>query len=184
MVMGSKKRMGRGCAAMVLPMVLGAMLTRGADAQTNASADDKHFLKEIAEDSNFEIKTGQLAIEKGTSQDVKAYGAMLVRDHTELKRQIRSADAAAKVPPAGSDSMTLADHAEYDKLKLLSGDAFEKAFIKGLVKGNDEIQKDEKAEAVNSTLAPEKSLAAHSADLDTKHADKAKLLAQAHHMQP
>ena len=135
MAFQGRRRMGTGLRAMVLPMVFGAgaMLVQRAGAQTNASSDDKHFLKEIAEDSNFEIKTGQLAMQKGTSQDVKAYGAMLVHDHTELKRQIRSADAAAKVTPVGSDSMSLSDHAEYDKLKLLSGDTFEKVFIQGLV---------------------------------------------------
>ena len=48
------------------------------------------------------------------------------------------------------------------------------------MKGNDEIQKDEKSEAADSQMAAVKRLAAHSAALDTKHAEKAKELATAH----
>ena len=82
--------------------------------------------------------------------------------------------------PCSADSLALSDRASYTKLQLLSGDRFDQAYIKGLVKGNDAIQKDEKAEAADSPMPAVKKLAARSAALDAKHAEKAKELATAH----
>ncbi len=169
-------------AAMLLPVLFGAGAALAQDPG-GVTARDKHFLTEISEDSNFEIRTAQLALQKSVSGDVKQYATMILHDHTELKKQIRSTDQAAAVAPASPGSMTLAEHAEYDKLKLLSGDDFDKSYIKGLVQGNEDIQKDEKAEAGGSSVPAVKSLAQRSAELDTKHAAKAKQLAQAHNVQ-
>ena len=166
-------------AALTLPLVLG---TAAAFAQGNVSDQDKHFLQELTKDSNYEIKTAQLALQKSSSQDVKAYANMLIHDHTGLERQISKIDTAEKITPESAGSMTIADHAKYDEMKLLSGESFDKTFIKGLLKGNDEIQKDEKSEAADSTVRTIKELAKRSAELDTKHADKAKELAQAHNI--
>ena len=182
MAMSKQTVMGRGLSvavAMLLPMVLGTghVVAQVSGAPTDL---DKHFLTEIAQDSNYEIKTGQLALKKSQSADVKAYATMLIHDHTQLKQQIKVADATAKVTPSGADSLSLSDRASYTKLELLSGDTFDQAYLKGLVKGNDEIQKDEKAEATESAMPAVKKLAAHSAALDMKHAEKAKELATAH----
>ena len=162
-----------------------ALTVAGAKAlaQSGPSDQDKHFLEEIAKDSNYEIKTSQLALEKSQSADVKQYATMVIHDHTQLKRQIQAANTAAQVKPVSAGSMTVADHATVTELDVLSGDSFDKAFIKHLVKGNDEIQRDEKSEAADSSLAPVKSLAEHSTALDTKHAAKARQLAQAHNVQ-
>ena len=171
-------------ALMVLALTLGAGRAIAQTAtQSGPSDQDKHFLEEIAQDSNFEIKTSQLALQKSQSADVKQYATMVIHDHTQLKRQIQAADVAAKVTPVSAGSMSVGDHASVTKLEILSGDSFDKAYIKELVKGNDEIQRDEKSEAAGSSLAPVKSLAEHSAALDTKHAEKAKQLAQAHNVQ-
>ena len=175
----TRRKTGLRIVGIVLPLVLGAGV---ALAQSNPSEQDKHFLKELTQDSNYEIKTAQMALEKSKSQDVKTYATMLIHDHTELKRQISKVDVAAKITPETAGSMTLADHTKYNELKLLSGDTFDKSFIKGLVKGNDEIQKDEKAEATESSLPSVKNLATRSAELDTKHSEKAKALAQAHNV--
>ena len=179
-----RKRTGRGrgmtVAAMLLPMVLGVGKAIAQAGGRGPTDQDKHFLTEIAQDSNYEIKTGQLALKKSQSADVKAYATMLIHDHTQLKQQIRVADTAASVTLSGADSLSIADRASYTKLELLSGDSFDQAYIKGLIKGNDEIQKDEKAVAADSAVPAVKKLAAHSAALDTKHAEKAKELAAAH----
>ena len=166
-------------AAAVLPWVLGASAALGQAAGT-VSDQDKSFLKEIDQDSNYEIQTAHLALEKSGSADIKQYATMLIHDHTQLKQQIKLADSAAKVTPVSAGSMSLSDKASYEKLKLMKGDSFDKSYIKGLVKGNEEIQKDEKAEAGGSSVAAVKKLATRSAELDTKHAEKAKQLAQAH----
>ena len=168
-------------AVLFLAMGLGmGVALEQTSNSTGASSQDKQFLKDLGQDSNFEIKTAQLALQKSPSQDVKAYAHMLIADHTRLKQQVASADRVAGVTPIAADDMTVADHAKLEELKLLSGESFDKSYIKGLVKGNEDIQKEEKSEASDSSLAPVKALAARSAEIDTKHAEKAKQLAQAH----
>ena len=164
----------------MLALTLGTSL---ATAQSNSSVSDqdKKFLHDLGEDSNFEIQSAQLALRKSQSADVKEYAHMIIADHTRLKQQLASADKTAGLSP--TNGMSISDHAELEKLKLLSGKSFDDSYIKGLVKGNEDIQKMEKSEASDSTVVPIKSLAQHSADIDTKHADKAKQLAQAHNLQ-
>ncbi len=164
---------------LMLALALGTGL---AKAQTsNASTQDKKFLHDLGEDSNFEIQSAQLALKKSPSVDVKEYARMIISDHTRLKQQLAAADKTAGVSPTSGMSVT--DHAELEKLKLLSGKSFDESYIKGLVKGNEDIQKMEKSETSDSTVAPIKSLAQRSAEIDTKHADKAKQLAGAHNIQ-
>ncbi len=179
-----QNRTGTTAAAILLAVTLGAGALAPAHAQSGPSDQDRHFLEEIAQDSNFEIKTSQLALQKSQSADVKQYATMVVRDHTRLKQQISATETAAQVKPVSAGSLSVGDRATVAKLELLSGDAFDKAYIKELVKGNDQILNDEKSEASGSSLASIKSLAERSATLDTKHAEKAKQLAQAHNIQP
>ncbi len=172
----------RAGAGLVAAMVLGAGVAMG-QAAAGVSDQDTHFLKEIDQDSNYEIETAKLALKKSASADIKQYATMLIHDHTQLKQQIKTADGVAKVTPVSATSMSLSDKASFEKLKLMKGDSFDKAYIKGLVKGNEAIQKDEKSEAADSSVPAVKKLATHSAAMDTKHADKAKQLAQAHGVQ-
>lgn len=174
-------RFATALAATLLTCSLG---TIAAPAQAATASDqDKAFLKDTTEDSNYEIKTGQLALQKSQSADIKQYATMLIHDHTALKQQATAADTAAHVKPESAGSMSVSDSAEYLKLKLLSGNTFDESYIKTLVKGNQEAVDKTKAEANDSKIPAVKKLALHRAELDTKHTDKAKQLAQAHHIQ-
>ncbi len=146
------------------------------------STQDSQFLQDLAQDSNFEIGTSQMALQKSRSADVRQYARMVIHDHTLLKQRIQSADRDANLPPVSATSMDSEDQTVYDNLKGLSGSDFDQAYIKQLIKGNDKIQKEEKSEASDSGVPSVKSLAAKSAAIDTKHADKAKQLAQAHNI--
>ena len=153
-------------------------------AKAQATDQDKAFLKDTVEDSNYEIKTGRLALQKSSSADIKQYATMLIHDHTLLKQQAIAAETAAHVKPESAGSMSVSDNAEYLKLKLLSGDTFNESYIKTLVKGNQEAVDKTKAEASDSKIPAVKKLAEHRNALDTKHTEKAKQLATAHHIQP
>ncbi len=167
------------CMAMALALSTGAAHAQAAQA----SSQDKDFLKDTAEDSNYEIKTAQLALKKSPSADVKTYARMLIQDHTQLNHQVTVADKAAGVEPVSAGSMSVSDRAEYTKLELLSGKTFDESYIKTLAKGNEEAVNKTKAEASGSGIPAVKQLAAKRAALDTKHTDKAKQLAQAHGVQ-
>ncbi len=172
------KRFGRPVAiALALAMGTGV-------AMAQASTQDKQFLKETAQDSNFEIKTGQLALQKSQSEDVKRYATMVIHDHTQLKPEIRSADSAAGVEPISPGSMSVEDDAKYAEMKVLTGNTFDETYIKGLVKGNAQAVQEAQSEASDSSVPAVKKLAVRRAALDSKHTERAKQLAQAHNIQP
>ncbi len=166
-------------AAVALALSLGTGI-----ALAQANDNDKSFLKDTAQDSNFEIKTGRLALSKSSSADVKAYATMVIHDHTQLLSGIRAADKAAGVQPVNAGSMDLDDDAKYAELKVLSGKTFDDSYIKGLFKGNADTVQKEKAEYESATIPAVKQVAKRAYDDDTKHAEKAKQLAAAHGVQP
>ena len=78
-----------------------------------------------------DIETGSLAAERGASQEVRQFGAMLARDHKQVRQQGR--DLAAKLhvtptPPAG-DQSAKAQAETMAKLRSLEGAEFDRAFL-------------------------------------------------------
>jgi len=96
-----------------------------------ADKDSQKFIKAAIEANYGEIDAGKLAQEKGKSDAVKQYGAMLVKDHSDAnEKAIRAAKQLGVTPPTGS---AVSAKAEYLKLKVLSGDTFDRSFAKGMV---------------------------------------------------
>src|ERR1700729_2832440 len=61
---------------------------------------DKMFLRKAAEGGIAEVKLGQLAVEKASSDDVKAFGQKMVEDHTKINSDIaRVADSMGVMLP-------------------------------------------------------------------------------------
>ena len=111
-----------------------ALLCMCAVAQntTSASTSDNKFVLSALEGGNAEVELGQLAAQKGSSQDVKQFGQKMVDDHTKLGDQMkRVAEKEGINPP---NTIPPKDRALEAKLKSLSGDAFDTAYIKAMVK--------------------------------------------------
>ena len=88
---------------------------------------DKMFLRSATEGSIAAVKFSQLALEKATSDDVKAFGQKVIDDHTQLNAEMAPvADAMGIRLPK---EMNKADQAEYVKLSALSGSDFETAYL-------------------------------------------------------
>jgi putative membrane protein len=93
---------------------------------------DKMFLRKAAEGGIAEVKFGQLAAQKGSSEDVKAFGQKMVDDHTKLNNEMAEvADSMGVMLPK---SMNKEDQAEYDKLNALSGNDFDMEYLSCMVK--------------------------------------------------
>jgi putative membrane protein len=101
--------------------------------------------------NTWDIETGQLAVEKGTSKEVRDFGAMLARDHANVRQQGR--DLAKKLgvtPTPPADFAMVKDHeAAMKKLRGLSGKAFDKAFFEHEVAYHKAV-----IDAVTTTLLP------------------------------
>ncbi|HEY3731034.1 MAG TPA: DUF4142 domain-containing protein [Steroidobacteraceae bacterium] len=97
---------------------------------------DESFYKEAAEGGLSEVQQGQMAQEKGQSAAVKDFGAMMIRDHSAANEKLKGvADAKGiKLPTMPGAS----EMASIGKLKVLSGDSFDKSYIKGMVKDHED----------------------------------------------
>jgi putative membrane protein len=93
---------------------------------------DKMFLRKAAEGGIAEVKLGQLAAQKASSDDVKAFGQKMVDDHTKLNAEMAQvADSIGVMLPK---SINKEDQAEYDKLNALSGNDFDLEYLSFMVK--------------------------------------------------
>jgi len=98
-----------------------------------------------------DIETGLLAAERGHTKEVRDFGAMLARDHKNVRQQGR--DLAAKLgvtPTPPADDQGAKDHAAAMKqLRGLHGAEFDHAFLRHEVAFHKAV-----IDAVTSTLLP------------------------------
>jgi len=118
---------------------------------------DQDFFKQAAEGGLAEVEAGNLAQTKGTSQAVKDFGAMMVKDHTAANEKLKSVAATENVElPTSSGAMHMASKA---KLEVLSGETFDKAYIKNQVKAHEQTVSLFKKEIASGTDTQGKELA-------------------------
>lgn len=82
--------------------------------------------------NTWDIETGSLAATRAARQDVRDFGAMLVNAHTIVRDSGRALAAKLKVTPTPVPAdfpIKVAHEAAMQKLKGLSGAAFDKAFL-------------------------------------------------------
>ena len=101
--------------------------------------------------NTWDIDTGGMAADRGRTRDVRAFGAMLVRDHHAVQRQGRDLLKKLKVPPTPPKDFAMAkDHdAAMKKLRKLHGKVFDRAFLEHEVAFHKAV-----IDAVTSTLLP------------------------------
>ncbi|MDP9082825.1 MAG: DUF4142 domain-containing protein [Pseudomonadota bacterium] len=99
-----------------------------------ASHPDESFYKNAAEAGISEVEAGTLAQEKGNSAKVKDFGSMMVKDHSAANDKLKALATAKSIDLPKSAS--LAQMATKAKLEVLSGDTFDKSYIKGQIKAH------------------------------------------------
>jgi putative membrane protein len=96
-----------------------------------ASNPDASFYKNAAEGGISEVDAGHLAQDKGTSQKVKDFGAMMVKDHSAANEKLQALASSKNVTlPTTASVGQMATKA---KLDVLSGDTFDKSYVKGQI---------------------------------------------------
>jgi len=99
-----------------------------------ADSPDQDFFKQATQGGLAEIDTGTLAQSKATNQALQDFGAMMVKDHTAANGKLKTiADAEGVDLPSKPSVTHLASKA---KLDVLSGDSFDKAYIKDQVRAH------------------------------------------------
>jgi putative membrane protein len=141
-------------------------------AQKMMSSGDTTFAMKAAQGGMAEVKLGQLAVDKGGSPDVKNFGQRMVDDHTKLNDQMKQVASAQNMTlPTDLDAK---DQATYDRLSKLSGAAFDKAYVRDMVKDHETDIKEFQKEA-NSGKDPQlKQLASTALPILQSHLQMAK----------
>jgi putative membrane protein len=129
-----------------------AMQDSGNNANDTAqSMKDKMFLRHAAEGGMAEVQFGQLAAQKASSDDVKAFGQKMVDDHTMLNNEMAPiADSMGVRTPKGLNKEA---QAEYDKLNGLSGSDFDTEYLTVMVKDHHKDLHEFREEAASTTDA-------------------------------
>ena len=150
-----------------------------AFAQSDASPMDKKFVKEALMGGMAEIQLGQLATQKSSSDDVKQFGQKMVDDHTKLGDQMKTVAGQIGVTPPTTVSPK--DQALMTKLQAMSGDQFDKAYLRAMVKDHEKDDMDFKKEASSGTSQAVKDAASQGDQVVEQHLQMVKELAQKHH---
>src|SRR6202789_4163258 len=101
-----------------------------------ASSPDESFYKHAAEGGIFEVDAGKLAQDKGNSQQVKDFGAMMVKDHSAANEKLKALAASKSITLPTTPSV--GQIAAKTKLDVLSGDTFDKSYVKGQLNAHRE----------------------------------------------
>ena len=131
-------------------MASAALPGASAGAQ-QADLDDPTIVAIFDAANTADMETGALAEKRGSTQEVRDFGAMLVRDHRMVRQQGR--DLAAKLgvtPTPPKDDQSAKDHAAaMARLRSLNGVAFDRAFLQYEAEFHQAV-----ISAIESTLFP------------------------------
>jgi len=159
---------------------------RAAPAPTFA-LDDATIVAIFDAANTWDIETGALAEKKGTTKDIRDFGAMLVHDHTMVRQQGRDLAKKLGVHPTPPKDFAMAkDHeaamktlreakgAEFDRAFLQHEVAFHKAVIDAVTRSLLPSTKNQELKGVETRVAPafQAHMTAAQQKLDALKADK------------
>jgi putative membrane protein len=149
-------------------------------AAASGAMQDKAFVRKALEGGMAEVQMGQIAAEKGSSDDVKQFGQKMVTDHTQLGDQMKQvAQQIGVTPPTG---LSKKDKEEVAKLQTLSGTEFDNAYIMAMVKDHKKDAEDFKSEAQQTQNPTVKQAADQGSQVIDQHLDMIEKIAQSHNV--
>jgi putative membrane protein len=123
-----------------------------------ADSPDSSFIKSAAEGGMSEVELGQLAQQKAMNPAVKGFGAMMVKDHTAANEKLKALAATKQV--GLPDSPSVMQKASKAKLDMMSGDSFDKSYVKGMIDDHKDDIKEFQKEAADGKDPQVKAFAA------------------------
>lgn len=152
-----------------------------AQNTTSPSSSDRKFVQSALEGGQAEVELGQLAALKGSTDDVKQFGEKMVADHTKLGDQMK--EVAQKEGINAPSGIPSKDKALAEKLRGLSGDAFDNAYIKAMVKDHQQDLSEFKKEAESGNDTSVKGAANQAEQVISEHLNLAEEMAKKHNPQ-
>lgn len=115
--------------------LLAAFVAFGGTARAANTLDPQDFVDRASESGIAEVEAGKLAENKAQDPQVKAFAAMMVKDHTAANAELKQLAAALELKTADDASLM-----EQAKAKLLEmrDDSFDKAYAENQVKAHQQ----------------------------------------------
>jgi putative membrane protein len=105
---------------------------------------DARFAVDAADGGMAEVALGQLAEQKAVGQPVKDFGTMMVKDHSKANDQLK--ELAQKKGISLPKSLSDENQKLKNDLSAKSGESFDKAYVKAMIKDHkDDIKKFDEA---------------------------------------
>ena len=105
-------------------------------ANTTGSVSTDAFVSNLTQSGQYEIKAAQIAQKRSRNADVKAFAAMMVKDHTAMDKEMAPLIQAANQKPA--DALDNRRSGFIDHLNSASAADFDKTYIDQQVAGHEE----------------------------------------------
>ena len=156
----------------VKSLSLACVLVVGVSTAALAKTE-KEFISDAIKGDNSEIAMGQLAVDKGGSDPVKAFGRTLIDDHSKAKAQ--ASTVATQIGVSPSDAMSSDAQRAMTKLQKMSGHEFDEEFARVMVEDHQKDIAEFKKEAA-SGHGPVQQLATQTLPTLEKHLQMAKSL--------
>ena len=121
-----------------------------------------------------EVQLGKLAMERGSSQDVKNFGQRMVTDHTKANDDLKQITGTENMTwPADLDAK---DRATMERLEKLSGAEFDRAYIGDMVADHRSDVQEFKRESEHGTDPQLKTFASRTLPVLEDHLQSAESL--------
>ena len=144
--------------------------------QASTAHQDTKFLEKANQGNVDEIDLAQLALKKSNNDDVKNFAQRMIHDHTMLMDNMKPfANEAGLQPPSHPSAGT---EAEKLKLDVLSGESFDKAYIKAMVQDHSKDLAEFRQEAKSTGYPAFKNAVEQGAQVVREHLDMVNQIAK------
>jgi putative membrane protein len=151
------------------------MTSRSPDAVTAVpSKADADFLVEAASGGMTEVQLGQLAQTHSMNQQVKAFGALMIKDHGAAGEKLKALAASKNItlPDAGSNQQQKIK----ERLEMKKGEAFDRAYISIMIDDHKKDIREFKRAAKNAADLEIRAFAVDNLPVLSAHLDSAQSL--------
>lgn len=137
-----------------------------------AAAPDADFIQDQLEDGNAEVELGRLAQQQATSPEVKEFGEMMVRDHTQAGEELKQIASKHDIQSPAADRNEHDDL--HERLTKATGAEFDREYINAMVDEHEKAVNDVEDKAEGSDNPEVKQWAAKTLPTLRQHLERAK----------
>jgi putative membrane protein len=149
---------------------------QNANETKGAPVADKKFVMKAIETSQDDIAMGRFALQKSTDSQVRSVAMQETDDHGRILEDLKQ--AAQQLNVDVPDTPSKGALKSMDKMKALSGGAFDAAFLEEMAKSHKDEDKSYRDEARTTTSPQLKALVTEEDQMLEKHIQQAQQLAQ------